>query len=169
MGDTGYDNSKRVSFLEYLDLPSKTDVPLELALTAESYDVAALRQTGWSVVDAWQELDSPSKYRAYVAASRGEFSCAKPSCISLQNGWVSNRTLCYLASGKPAVIQDTGPNSLLSDLEGTLRFRTPAEAVWCLEEAEAEYERHSMAARKLAEEHFDSTRVTSRLLERALA
>ena len=88
----------------------------------------------------------------------------KPSCVRLQNAWVSDRTLCYLASGKPAVVQHTGPSKILPDDEGMCRFRTPREALDCLRRVEAEYERHARAARSIVDEHFDARRVVSRLV-----
>jgi glycosyltransferase involved in cell wall biosynthesis len=112
---------------------------------------------------------TPSDYQEYIASSAGEFSCAKPSCTRLANAWVSNRTLCYLASGKPAVVQDTGPSELLPDDGAVFRFTTIDEAAAALEAVDSDYERHSALARRLAEERFDATVVCGRLLERALA
>ncbi len=102
---------KRVSFLEYLDLPTRTPVPLELAVClAEHYDEyrQLMEPKGWTLREAWDVSATPEAYRAYVRRSRGEFSCAKPAYVALQTAWVSDRTLCYLASGKPAVVQHTG-------------------------------------------------------------
>jgi hypothetical protein len=166
-----FDNSKRAAFLPYLDLPVRSGVPLELAVALDDLedDRAALEAHGWQVRPACEVTSTPQRYRAYVQRSRGEFSCAKPSCVRLQNAWVSDRTLCYLASGKPAVVEHTGPSRLLPDSEGLLRFRTPAEAVAALDVVEAEYGHHARAARALAEEHFDAARVSAALLERALA
>ena len=87
----------------------------------------------------------------------------------MQNAWVSDRTLCYLASGKPAVVQHTGPSRFLPDADGLFRFRTLEEAVRHLERAAADYEHQSRLARGLAEEYFDARKVVARVLERALA
>ena len=86
----------------------------------------------------------------------------------MRNAWISDRTLCYLASGKPAVVQHTGPSRFLPDAAGLFRFHTPEEAAHCLESAAADYERHCRFARTLAEEHFDARRVVHRVLELAL-
>jgi hypothetical protein len=94
------DNSKRSSFLEYLHIPSEAAAALELALCLGENDSAerkSLKDNGWSVKTAWGI--SADEYRSYVLRSRGEFSCAKPSCMRLQNAWVSDRTICYLAAG----------------------------------------------------------------------
>ena len=89
--------------------------------------------------------------------------------MRLANAWVSDRTLCYLASGKPAVVQHTGPSRFLPDDEGLFRFRDLEEAARCLEAATADYERQSRQARALAEEFFDARKLAKRVLERALA
>jgi hypothetical protein len=166
-----YNNDKRTAFLEYLDLPSRAHQRLELALclgTDDSQDRPLFERAGWRVRDAWDVTATPQDYAAYIRSSRGEFSCAKPSCFLLQNAWISDRTLCYLASGKPAVVEHTGPSTFLPDAEGVLRFRNIDEAAAMLEAAESDYERHSRAARALAEEHFDARKVLAQVLERAL-
>jgi len=123
---------------------------------------------GWRLREAWDVSSTPGQYRAYVQRSRGEFSCAKPAYVSLDTAWVSDRTLCYLASGKPAVVQHTGPSRILPDAEGLVRFRSIEEAARALAAVEADYERHCRQARALAEEQFDARRVVARVLERAL-
>jgi len=168
---TTFCNEKRVSFLEYLDLPTRTPVPLELAVClAEHYDEyrQLMEPKGWTLREAWDVSATPEAYRAYVQQSRGEFSCAKPAYVALQTAWVSDRTLCYLASGKPAVVQHTGPSRWLPNGEGLFRFRNMDDAVGALAAVEADYDRHCRAARALVEEHCDARRVVERVLERAL-
>jgi len=166
------DNNKRAAFLAYSDLPSRTSTPLELALClspSDDEESRLLEEKGWRIRHAWTVSSEPEQYRAYVQQSRGEFSIVKPSCVWLSNAWISDRTLCYLASAKPAVIQHTGPSRFLPDSEGLLRFRTLEEAARALCAVEADYERHCRLARELAEEHFDAQKVVGRVLERALA
>jgi hypothetical protein len=166
-----YSNDKRDGFLPYLDLPARTSQPLELALALDHEEgpPAELTERGWGVVDSNQIVSTPWSYMEYVRSSRGEFSCVKPSCVRLQNAWISDRTVCYLASGRPAVIEDTGPSRVLPDAEGLLRFRTPDEAAAQLEAVASDYERQCVLARQLAEEHFDSRKNAARALELALA
>jgi hypothetical protein len=152
-------------------MPALSAVPLELALClgrSEGPERRALEQRGWGVRSAWDEIQTPEQYRTYVRRSRGEFSCAKPSCLRLQNAWISDRTLCYLASGKPAVVQYTGRSEFLPDTGGLFRFRSPAEAAHALAAVEADYQRHALEARTLAEELFDARQVVTRVLELAL-
>jgi hypothetical protein len=166
-----FNNDKRTAYLSYLDLPSRTQQRLELALclgTDDAKDGPLFERAGWHVRDAWHVTATPHDYADYIRSSRGEFSCAKPSCFLLQNAWVSDRTICYLASGKPAVVEYTGTSRFLPDAEGLFRFRSLDEAAAMLEAAESEYERHSRAARTLTEEYFDARKVLARVLEQAL-
>jgi len=179
------DNTKRVSFLDFMDLPRHTSQPLELALylldrdpegqarakqaAQDAEDRACLERHGWRVRDSREVTGSPETYRSYIQGSRGEFSAAKPSCMKFQNAWVSDRTLCYLASGKPAVVQHTGPSSYLPDDEGVFRFTSLQEAAHGLEEINAHYARHCAAARDIAETHFDAQRVLETALNAVLS
>ena len=127
-----YANSKKAGFLPFWDLPHLTGVPLELALRLAESEVAdrqALCARGWRVCDAHDVAGMPWNYQAYIQNSRGEFGWVKPSCVRLQNAWISDRTLCYLASGKPAVVQHTGPSRYLPDDAGIFRFHDLAGAV----------------------------------------
>jgi hypothetical protein len=167
-----YENTKRVAFLEFADLPRLTPQPLELALflrterdLAEQRD---LESRGWRIRHSREVAATPELYQAYIQQSRGEFSCAKRSCMKFQNGWVSDRTLCYLASGKPVVVQDTGPSEFLPNGEGMFRFSTAQQAAAAIEAINADYERHCRAARKLAETQFDARQVVNKILTCAL-
>ncbi len=166
-----FSNEKGASFLEYQDLPHRTPVSLELAVCLAEFHEEyrrLLEPMGWRLREAWDVTATPDAYRTYVQRSRGEFSCAKPAYISLETAWVSDRTLCYLASGKPAVVQYTGASRFLPDAQGLFRFRNMDEAVRALATAEDDYERHGRAARALVEEHFDARRVVAGVLERVL-
>jgi hypothetical protein len=168
---TFYRNDKLSGFGPFLDLPSYTDQPLELALCLDEDDEAYrtdLRQRGWRVREAWDVTGTPWDYQQYIQRSRGEFSCAKPAYVRLQTAWISDRTICYLASGKPGVVQHTGPSGFLPDAAGLFRFRSLEEAARHLGTAAADYERQSRLARALAEEYFDARKVVGSVLERAL-
>jgi len=166
-----YPNDKRTGFLPFLDLPQRTPQSLELALclgSDEEYERMALQRRGWHITDSTTVASTPWDYQHYIQQSLGEFSCVKPSCVRLQNAWISDRTLCYLASGKPAVVQHTGASRFLPDAAGLFRFSDLKEAARCLESAAADYERHCKLARALAEEYFDARKVVASVLERAL-
>jgi hypothetical protein len=165
------ENTKRSAFLPYIELPRRTNQPLELALFLTEKDVAdraLLERNGWRVCHSRDVAGTPEAYRTYIQRSRGEFSCAKPSCIEFQNAWISDRTICYLASGRPAVVQHTGPSSYLPSGEGLFRFSTLDEAVAALDAVNTDYERHCRAAREIAETHFDAGRIVEQILNDAL-
>jgi hypothetical protein len=187
-----YQNNKRVSFMEFAELASLTDQPLELALAlgiknpeeeyqppdpgadstldyqGDAKDKSILEGYGWKVRLASDVAGSPGDYRHYIQASRGEFSCAKPSCMRFQNAWVSDRSLCYLASGKPVVVQHTGPSQFLPESEGMFRFRTMDDALGAIDAVNSAYRFHCDAARALAEQHFDGEKVMESVLNAAL-
>src|SRR5262245_1534624 len=168
-----YENNKRVTFLQFADLPRRTRQPLELALflSDKEHDVrdaGSMRDHGWRIRHSLEVARTPEMYQSYVQRSRGEFSCVKPSCLHFQNAWVSDRSLCYLASGKPVVVQNTGLSSYLPSGEGMFRFNTVQEAADALEVVNADYERNCRVARAIAETHFDARRVAERVLNLAL-
>jgi len=167
-----YENTKRVAFLEFADLPRLTSQPLELALFMKTekdmQDRKDLEQRGWRIRHSRDVAGTPEAYQAYIRSSRGEFSCAKRSCLKFQNAWVSDRTLCYLASGKPVVVQNTGPSSLLPNGEGMFRFSTLKEAARAFSAINNDYETHSRAARQIAETLFDAKQVAGQILSDAL-
>jgi hypothetical protein len=168
------DNSKRAAFLPYLELPLRVSARLELSLPLTDHeddvtDRILLESYGWRVRRVDEVSSTPEAFRSYVQRSRGEFSCMKRGYVVLETAWTSERTLNYLASGKPAIVQYTGPSRFLPDAEGIFRFRNMDEAVKHLRAAEDDYERHSKAARALAEEYFDARKVVASLLERALS
>jgi len=170
--DESYSNSKRDGFLPFLDLPRRISRPLELAIHLapdEAGERAMLTQHGWRLRDATTVAATPWDYQDYIQTSFGEFSCVKPSCVRTQNAWISDRTLCYLASGKPAVVQHTGPSRFLPSDTGLCRFTTIDDAVAHLEAVAADYERHARLARALVEEFFDARHVIRRVLDVALA
>jgi len=165
------DSEKRVSYLEFADLPRRAGRRLELASAlgqGEEVDRSLLEEHGWRVRDSTVAVRTPEAYQRYIQRSRGELGCAKPAYVLLRNAWLSDRTVCYLATGKPAVVQDTGPSSYLPDGCGLLRFSTVDEAVAALAEVDAHYERHCRAAREIAEECFSATDAVTRILRRAL-
>jgi hypothetical protein len=167
-----YDNTKRIAYLAFAGLPSLTSQPLELAVHLapdDGQERQMLERRGWRIRHASEVSSTPETYRTYIQRSRGELSCVKPSCVKLQNGWVSDRSLCYLASGKPVVMQDTGPSPYLPFGDGILRFSTSEEAAAALAAVNANYPRHCQSARQIAETWFDARPIAERILNVALA
>jgi hypothetical protein len=164
-------DDKRTAFLPFLDMPLVTHHGMELALDLKPEDDerSILEGHGWRLVDAHAVASTPWDYQSYIQGSLGEFSCAKPSYVRLETAWVSDRTLCYLASGKPAVVQYTGQSRFLPDSAGLFRFRELKEAAKCVEQVLVDYEHQCKLARNLAEDHFDARKVVANVLERALS
>ena len=131
---------------------------------ARQDDLAALRRHGWQLTDPAQVASTPSAYRNFVQGSLLELGIAKHGYVASGSGWFSDRSVCYLASGRPVVAQDTGFSSWLPTGAGLLSFRTADEAASALDEVAGDYERHRRAARTLAEDVFDSDRVLGELL-----
>jgi hypothetical protein len=172
-GQETYENTKRMSYMRFADIPRLTTQPLELALflrTPKDRDEGRyMASRGWRIRHSGEVARTPEAYQAYIQSSRGEFSCVKPSCIRFQNAWVSDRTLCYLASGKPAVEQNTGPSSLLLNGEGMFRFSTSQDAVRAIDAINMDYEKHCRAARRMAETFFDAKQIAGNILSDALS
>lgn len=171
-GDGGSQrNDKRSGYLPFLDVPTLTEQRIELAIDLQDDpedEAAMLRSKGWIVRPVKDVAASPQSYRDYVRASKGEFGCCKPSYAHWKTGWISDRTVCYLASGLPAVVQDTGPNPALDGGAGVLRFKTPAEAATCLDRCANDHAEHARSARELAESVFDARKVVGKVLERII-
>ncbi|HEY6169567.1 MAG TPA: hypothetical protein VI454_16110 [Verrucomicrobiae bacterium] len=167
-----YENTKRVAFMAFANLPTLTKQPLELALflrtERDRTEQHEWERHGWHIRPSREVASTPETYQAYVQRSRGEFSCAKPSYVRMQTAWVSDRTICYLSSGKPVVVQDTGPSSFLPHGEGMFRFSTSERAARAFEAINRDYEKHSRAARQIAEQFFDARQVAGEILRHAL-
>jgi hypothetical protein len=167
MYEEEYYGGKRKEFLRLLRLPRDSGFPIEVALCVgpeDCEDVELLVGNKWVLHDPYLYAGDPHSYREFIQLSRGEFSVAKGGYVKSNSGWVSDRTACYLASGKPALVQSTGFEPHLPVGRGLLTFGTMAEAVAGLEDIDANYEQHCRAARRLAEERFDASVVLRRML-----
>jgi hypothetical protein len=161
-----YTWSKHHEWEKFLDLPSRTDQPFELAMMPDDpEDRRHLEAHGWRLVSPFQmSLDVFGAYQDYFRRSRGEFTVAKDQNVRLRSGWFSERDACYLASGKPVVAQDTGFGNAVPTGEGLFAVATVGEAAEAVDEINADYRRHCGAARAIAEEHFEAAGVAARLL-----
>ena len=159
---------KRDNFVALLGLPAETDVRFEPAILigqGDHADLGALHEHGWRVRDPAIYAGTPDAYREFIRYSRAELSVAKDGYVRSRSGWVSDRTACYLAAGKPAVVQSTGAESRLPTGAGLLTFQSPEDAAATVRAVESDYLAHCRAARGLAEERFDSARVLAHVLE----
>jgi len=163
-GET-YHWSKHVNFLRFLELPRHAAARFELAMDPVDPAVTArLREAGWALVDPAPISRDIDRYRDFIRGSRGEFTVAKDIYVRPRSGWFSDRSVCYLAAGKPVVTQDTGVGKFVPTGRGLLTYTTLEEAVDALHAIEGDYLTHAAAARAIAAEHFAAERVLSRLL-----
>lgn len=160
---------KSASFSKYFDLPRRASRTFELAVGSKHVPTEALTRTGWQLVNPLQVIRSPWEYQEYIRRSKGEWSVAKAGYVVSRSGWFSDRSACYLASGRPAVIEDTGFTRWLPPGQGVLPFCSPDEAVDAIARVEAEYALHARAARAMAEEFFASEIVLTSMLARSHA
>ncbi len=157
---------KDVEFRRFLGLPRRVRAPLEIAVSgaAPREEMAA---AGWRIVDAAERSTTMERYRDYIGCSRGEWSVAKEAYVASESGWFSCRSACYLAMGKPVVVEDTGFARIYPTGEGLFAFRTIEQAAAALEAVDADYSRHCEAARALAERFFRAETVLEKLLHDA--
>ncbi len=157
------------SFGPYLDLPRLTGNIFELAIARLPGEARLLLQAkGWGLCDPGEPSRDPWTYQHFLQQSKAEFSLAKGGYVVSRSGWFSERSACYLASGRPVVVQETGFSEWLPTGAGVLPFDQPAEAAAAIDEVNSRYEFHRRAARAVAEEFFDARKVLPLMLERAL-
>jgi hypothetical protein len=150
------------------DLPRTSAHAFELALDIsgeDEQDRLDLVASGWQLVDPQVVAGDPDRFRRYVQSSGAEFSAAQGIYVETRCGWVGDRTVRYLASGKPALVQDTGLDGALPTGEGLVTYTSFDDAAAAAQRIVDDYESHCAAGRRLAEEIFDSDRVLGRLLE----
>jgi len=170
-GNRSY-GQKDLEFVRFQELPRLiTPTALEIAVNAGKTRRTPrqfLAHKGWRVVDPAEVCPDLDSYRDYIESSKAEWSVAKNGYVVGRPGWFSCRSACYLAAGRPVVVQDTGFGAVLPLGEGLLAFNTLEEAVASIKDIEANYPRHAKAARAIAAEYFDATKVLPRLVEESM-
>ena len=159
---------KDLEFIKYKDLPRKAASPLRLAMgmgVDGQRPAAELRKLGWDLVEPQEVVPDHLSYRSFLTSSRGEWSIAKHGYVEGKTGWFSCRTACYLAAGRPAVVQDTGWSQHLPHGQGVLPFTNVEEAAEGIAQVTRNYSKHSKAAREVALEFFDAKKVCQDLLK----
>jgi hypothetical protein len=154
----------------HADLPAHTGAPLEVALDIDDWDAAdrsRLEQGGWGLRDPREVSSDLGVYRDYVHASLAEFAIAKQAYVGLRTGWFSDRSACYLASGRAVIVSDTSLPEWMCGGEGILPYRDVDEAAAAIDAVRAEPVRHGQAARDFARAHLDARLVARSLVERA--
>jgi hypothetical protein len=157
---------KSEEFLKILDLPRRVSVPLELCLAIHpgEPDLPRLIDNGWLLSQPLQHAASLDAYRSYIQGSRGEVTAAKNGYVAGRTGWFSDRSACYLAAGRPVILQDTGFAAHLPTGRGLLSFTDTASAAAAIRSVEADYDAHAAASRAFAAQYLDSRKVLPSLL-----
>lgn len=158
--------NKDEEFPHFLNLPQRTHARFELALTGTASSPFA--SNDWAVTEGWRISETPDSYRNYIQQSLAEFGVAKQGYVATRCGWFSDRTVCYLASGRPALLQDTGLSDWLPVGRGVVTFKDIDGAVRGAEAIIGDYEQHRLSARQLAEQFFDARSVLSKMLDESL-
>lgn len=161
-----YGNKER-EFPAYLDLPRRTAQPLCVALTGGP--AKRFREHGWTVVEGWARSFTPGAYQEFIRCSRAELCVAKHGYVATRSGWFSDRSVCYLASGRPVLVQDTGLGEWLPTGRGVLTFGDPGGALRGIDTINSDYPGHRRAAREIATRVFASDVVLSDLVDAAMA
>jgi hypothetical protein len=156
---------KDLQFARFEDLPKRVDVPLEVAVEGRGVPVARLAASGWRVAAALDVASTYADYHRYIESSLAEFSVVKDVYCGLNVGWFSDRSAAYLAHGRPVIVQDNGLAGHVPTGEGLFEVADVEEAAEAVERVAREPERHSRAARRIAEEYFDTGVVLGRFLD----
>jgi len=160
------------SLRRLIDLPTRVKDRFVLALAIHPHETADLERLSnhhWELVDPESVVATPVTYQAFVSGSWAEIGVAKSGYVVSRCGWFSDRSACYLASGRPVIAQDTGFSRWLPTGQGLLCFDTIEQAQAAIEDLHGAYTRHAQAARGLAEEWLDSDKVLATLLEQLAA
>jgi hypothetical protein len=160
---------KAHSLRPLLELPRQTAEVFQLAMSihpGESADLESLHRFGWQLVNPASVAATPQQYRTFIQGSKAEFGIAKSGYVRSRSGWFSDRSVCYLASGRPVIAQETGFSRILPTGDGLFAFTNAADVIAAIDSLNAEYEHHRRAARALAEDWFAAHRVLAGLLDR---
>jgi hypothetical protein len=160
--------TKGESFESYMTLAGRTVQKLEISVGSDSAPRDDLKKYGWKLRNPLDATRDPWRYQRYIRRSKAEFSVAKHGYASTRCGWFSERTANYLASGRPAVVQETGFSDWMDTGAGIISFDSADEALAGVDEVSARYDKHCKAARDVAESYFDASRVLSALVEEAM-
>lgn len=168
IGGRSYSWSKRREWMRVLDLPARTGCRFRLAMDVDrsASDADLLRRHGWEIVDPIAVSRDPFAYREFLRGSRGEFTVSKAVTVQLRTGWFSDRGACYLAAGRPVVVQDTAFGEFLPTGRGLLCFTDVASAQSAIAAVESDLAAHRAAARDIARNYFEAGAVMADLLRR---
>jgi hypothetical protein len=158
-------HTKVMEYGKFHNLPKRTEVPLALVVGGTKTPNKRIRRDGWKLLNAHKATLTPEAYQSLIAKSAGEWSVAKNVYVATRSGWFSCRTACYLAAGRPAVVQDTAWSKYIPSGRGVIAFNTMKEAVDGLKEISAEPQKHREAAFEIAREYLAPDRVLTKMID----
>jgi len=159
---------KAHSLRPFFSLPRQTDEKFLLALAIhkdEQSDLRELALNDWQLLDPLTIADTPENFRSFIQHSKAEFGFAKSGYVISRCGWFSDRSICYLASGRPVIAQDTGFSDFLPMGKGLFSYETVNDVLSGIDELNSNYSLHAKIARELAEDYFESGLILTKLLE----
>jgi len=160
--------SKSLEFLKFVEAPRLCGEIFELATDIKDAGEKSLfERNDWRLVDPHALSIDWDGYRDYIRASKGEFTVAKDQYTRLHTGWFSDRSACYLASGRPVITQETGFTEYYGGREGLLSFRSMDDVVAAAADIRSNYACYSRAALEIARDCFEAEKVLGSLLDRA--
>ena len=157
--------TKVPEYEKFQTLPHKTDVPLALVVGSVKAPEEKIRRDGWRTMDAYDATLTPERYQNLIARSAGEWSVAKNVYVATRSGWFSCRTACYLAAGRPGVVQDTAWSKFIPSGRGLIAFDTMDEAVAGLESVASDPAGHRAAAYEIARQYLAPDRVLPQMID----
>jgi hypothetical protein len=163
---------KAHAWRQFMSLPTRTSDEIIVALAidqGETRDLQALAVNGWRLTEPAGVCGTPDAYQQFVRASKAELGIAKLGYVTSRAGWISDRSICYLATGRPVLAHDTGFGTFVESGVGLLPFTTLEELLDGIAQMNLDYPRHARRARALAAEYFDSDAVLTGLLDRLQA
>lgn len=141
---------KDSEFPKFMGLPRRVGAPMEVAVAGQQVPRDELTSQGWRIRSAHEVTATFDTYCGYIRGSCGEFSVAKNVFVATRSGWFSDRSNCYLASGRPVVLQDTGFGEYLPCGEGLFAVRDEDAACAAIEAILSDPQRHSRRALEIA-------------------
>jgi hypothetical protein len=159
---------KGESFSIIENIPLKSRNEIEIALGGDGVPRNELLEKNWVLVDPMKVSIDPWIYQRYIQQSKGEFTVAKHGYVISNSGWFSERSACYLASGRPVITQETGFSQWMETGEGVLSFETEEQAISAMNEVNSNYEKHCLKALEIAQEYFDGEKILQRLIDACL-
>ena len=158
--------NKYEEFQKFIALPQRAPLELEMAMggLSKAEDIRQIETNGWKTLPA-STLNNPSVYAYYIRQSMGEFSIAKGQYVLPHSGWFSDRSVCYLAAGRPVITQSTGFEKRIPTGEGLFAFRECEEALNAIACLKSNYAHHMAKAREIAHEYFGTEKVLGDMLK----